>query len=154
STIDSSLKRAKADIGTDAPRGARIWPAWVIFGIAAATFAYGQFVGVIDNGLSNLFKGVVLAVAFIALGVWLVFFSRLAWPIRWWGVAGALAILVLANRLVRIEGFTGNMEPIVHWRWTPDPEEELSAKMLVSHRAAAEATRSAASPKSPTAGFR
>jgi outer membrane protein assembly factor BamB len=138
SSIDTSLTRAKVVAGGVDPRDARIWPAWVILGIAAAAFAYGQFVGVIDNGLSNLFKGVVIAVALLALGIWLVFFSRLSWSTRWWGIAGAVAILALANRLVRVEGFTGNLEPIVHWRWTPDAEAELSAKVLVANHVAGE----------------
>lgn len=63
----------------------------------------------------------------LVLAGWFLFFAGLPVPLR----RGLLAVLVLGAvgfaAAVRIEGWTGNMSPILAWRWSP-PRDVLLAR--------------------------
>lgn len=54
--------------------------------------------------------------------VWWAFLSGLPLRLRRAGTAIALALLVLAAMLLRVEGVTGDFQPIVRWRFGSDPD--------------------------------
>src|SRR5436853_978946 len=82
-------------------RPRRIWPAWAIIGVAAASIAYLQFVGIIDNGTSNGVTAIVLLVALVLLGVWTALFAPFSRSTRWWCITAGLVAIFLTTRAVR-----------------------------------------------------
>lgn len=60
-------------------------------------------------------------VAGILLLLWFLLLSRLAWRWRLAGVAGLLAAGALAATLVEVRGVSGDLMPVLAWRWTPEP---------------------------------
>lgn len=53
--------------------------------------------------------------------IWLLLFSRLPWRIRWLGVGLLVAGLALLPALLRIRGVSGDLVPIVEFRWKSEP---------------------------------
>lgn len=49
--------------------------------------------------------------------LWLILFSRLRWKVRLGVFAGGLAALAIFGSLIRYEGVSGDLEPILKWRW-------------------------------------
>jgi outer membrane protein assembly factor BamB len=115
---------------TAAPRKRRLWPAWAIIALAAVAAGYLQVFGIVDNGTSNGVTIIVAFVALILLGVWIALFAPFSRLVRWWSVAAGLCVLFLLTRAVRLEGFTGNLVPMLTWRWARSPEAELAARGL------------------------
>jgi outer membrane protein assembly factor BamB len=112
---------------------ARRWwkrPIVFIVGLVLATVVGLQTIRPVDNGTTNGFTMVALFVGIVAAGVWLALFAPFERRARWLGVAGILAFGVLICRVVRIDGFDGNLRPIVNWRWSPNLEAELAARGL------------------------
>jgi outer membrane protein assembly factor BamB len=61
----------------------------------------------------------------LALLLWLLLLSRLRWRVRLILFAAAILLLVAARFSVQIRGVSGDLVPLVAWRWTPVPEESL-----------------------------
>jgi outer membrane protein assembly factor BamB len=66
----------------------------------------------------------------LLLAIWLVFFSRLPWSRRRWAIGAVLAIVAITAATTRIRGVTGDLVPILEWRWAsrlppPLPEQPL-----------------------------
>jgi outer membrane protein assembly factor BamB len=58
----------------------------------------------------------------LLLGLWFVAFSGLRWWVRLAGVAlGAAAVVVLPAALIRETHFSGDMVPVIRFRWDSDP---------------------------------
>ena len=53
----------------------------------------------------------------LLLAIWLVFFSRLPWSRRRWAIGAVLAIVAITAATTRIRGVTGDLVPILEWRW-------------------------------------
>ena len=91
---------------------------------------YLQTVGVVDSGTSNGFTIVAVLVTLILLG----FVGRRLAPFarstRWRILLAAVAILVAAVALVRVEDFDGSLKAHLTWRWTPKPDVALAARPL------------------------
>lgn len=109
------------------PRRPRVrwWPlvlVWVLVGGA---------LGVVWWGLDSTRQDRVLAtVPTLAVGlalsfVWLVLLSRLPGRVRFVSVIAIALLLALLGAFVKIRGVTGDLVPIVSWRWTPEPGTEL-----------------------------
>jgi outer membrane protein assembly factor BamB len=129
-TTDSSSPTASTLQFPSAPRPWPLWPLWAILGLGAATIAYFQLIGVVDNGTSNGFTIIAVLVLLILLGLWTAFFSPLSRRGRWWCLASATVLIALLCAALRIDCFTGNLVPKVTWRWTPKPDIALAADGL------------------------
>src|SRR6188768_2991886 len=93
---------------------ARPWwkrPIVLILALALATVVGLQTIRPVDNGTTNGFSFVAIFVGIVATGVWLALFAPFERRTRWLGVAGILAFGLFVGRLVRIEGFDGNLRP-------------------------------------------
>jgi outer membrane protein assembly factor BamB len=64
------------------------------------------------------------------LSIWLLFFSRLRWRVRFAVFGGVTGLVVLSAALLRIRGVTGDLAPIVEWRWSQPVSPILSAEQL------------------------
>lgn len=64
-----------------------------------------------------------IALTVLLLGLWWMFFSGITWASRGIGVAVVVCLGVVFNAIVRVEGVTGEVFPILAWRWSPTREE-------------------------------
>ena len=53
----------------------------------------------------------------LLLAIWLVFLSRMPWSRRRWAIGAAVAVIAVTAATTRIRGVTGDLVPILEWRW-------------------------------------
>lgn len=99
------------------PRHLRWWPGLVILILASAGVLWVRAQTEWAFQKRNFTTVEIVLAAGVLLGVWWLFFSRASR--RWrWGVIGALlAGCVVMAGLVRIRGVSGDLLPIVEFRW-------------------------------------
>ncbi|MCE9520718.1 MAG: PQQ-like beta-propeller repeat protein [Verrucomicrobia bacterium] len=66
----------------------------------------------------NLITYEIACVTILALTIWWLFLSRASWRFRLRIVAASLGLCVLAGTLVRLRGMSGDMTPLLEWRWS------------------------------------
>lgn len=126
------------------PRRPRWWPAVLVLILGGCALVALQLGGEMDRQERNLRSfGVVLLTSFLLL-LWCLFGSRLRWRIRLQALAGVFLLGVALATLLRIEGVTGDLVPIVHWRWATRPAAPAQA---VTASAPAAAPAAAAWPQ-------
>ncbi len=84
----------------------------------------------------------------LALGLWWTFFSRVRWRTRFlgWGILAACGII--AGCLVRIDGVTGEVTPMLAWRWSPN-RQAVAAAYLAKQTSVPDAPATSAESKEP-----
>lgn len=102
------------------------WPLWLIWGLGVV----GVLAGIIFGEEVSRQQGVMRNMAILLLCltvslVWLVAFSRLAWKarLRVLGLVGFLAVIAVS--IFRYEGVSGDLVPIVKWRWSSSGKTEI-----------------------------
>lgn len=99
-------------------RGIRWWPAALILLAATVGVVLIRANGEAPFQERNLNTLKVLLGAGLLLLLWWLAASRAAWRVRLWG-CGALLLAGLAGAaLVLVRGVTGDLIPILEWRWT------------------------------------
>ncbi len=53
--------------------------------------------------------------------------SRLRWSLRKWLLAALVVVCALGFSMLRAEGLSGSLTPVLAWRWSPTAEELLKA---------------------------
>jgi len=66
-----------------------------------------------------------LILAVLLLLVWLLFFSRLRWKVRLISTGAVILMLGLIPALFRMRGVSGDILPILEWRWAKQTVEAL-----------------------------
>ncbi len=75
---------------------------------------------------SRVFQTVlVLMLSFLLMLLWLLFFSRLRWKVRLLAFGAIVLTLFLSVTLFRIKGFSGDLVPLLEWRWSEKAAESL-----------------------------
>ena len=67
----------------------------------------------------------VLMLSFLLMLLWLLFFSRLRWKVRLLAFGAIVLILLLSTALFRVKGFSGDLVPLLEWRWSGSAAESL-----------------------------
>jgi outer membrane protein assembly factor BamB len=103
--------------GANPRRGLRWWPAWLILLAVAGTLIwvwgfYGRQRQ--DRNLATLIT-FVLTIPLLLL--WWLFLSRAPWKQRLVGAAAVVLPIGLVAALFRINGVTGDLIPVLKWRW-------------------------------------
>ncbi|MDE0297977.1 MAG: PQQ-like beta-propeller repeat protein [Candidatus Poribacteria bacterium] len=99
-------------------KGARWWLLITIIAIAvlASIWIWTSEAG---QRQEKVFQAVFVAIISLFLSLcWLLIFSRLKWRIRFISFGGILLAILLCIALFRIRGFTGDLVPILEWRWS------------------------------------
>ena len=124
-------------------RPIRWWPVPLILLAATISFVWiSQFYGRQRQDKNLASAGILLLTLFLLL-LWCLLFSRLRWKLRLMVPAGMIGFLLLLTALFKIKGVSGDMMPILRWRWdhstwtTPDGQSQSTS------------TRSLALPGSP-----
>ena len=123
--------------GPSAPRPpTRWWPAWLILGMGGTAIAWIWLVRDIQRQDRNLQTAGVLLITLTLLFLWSVLFSRFRWRTRLLLLGGLGALLTGLPAFLEIGGVTGDLLPIVRWRWrTPRsraPAPPLPQEMVVA----------------------
>ncbi len=94
--------------------------------------------------------GQSLIVAFLLMLVWLLFFSRLRWKVRLFALGAVVLMLGLIPALFRMRGISGDILPILEWRWARSDVEALPAgpPLQTDTTTAAFSVQSSSSPES------
>ena len=96
----------------------RWWPVIIVFALAAAAWAWVQFFYGVSRQQKNIAWAQVLLYTLLLLLVWLVALSRMRWRVRLSVTALVLAAVGFAAVSLRIRGVTGDLVPVVEWRWS------------------------------------
>ena len=67
----------------------------------------------------------VLILSFLLMLLWLLFFSRLRWKVRLLAFGAIVLILFPLTVLFRVKGFSGDLVPLLEWRWGEKAAESL-----------------------------
>lgn len=114
---------------------------WLLITIIAITVLAGTGIWINDAGQrqEKVFQVVFVAVISVFLILcWLLLFSRLKWRTRILSIGGFVLVVLLGIALFRIRGVTGDLVPILEWRWTRTvgestmPDLEAASELLVS----------------------
>jgi outer membrane protein assembly factor BamB len=139
------------------PVGLRWWPAAGIAFVSAAALAW---VWLPDGGDRQLRVMATFQIAFVTLlllAIWLIFFSRLSRSGRRRAIGAALVALAVAAATLRIRGVTGDLVPILEFRWAsraaPALNLEPPAAVAAAPAAAPSSTSKVEAPVSTPAGL-
>jgi outer membrane protein assembly factor BamB len=107
-------------------KGLRWWPAAIIIALSILAIAY---IWLSDNpNRQNQVQqtGQVVIVAILVMLLWLLFFSRLRWKIRLTSFAAIILFLAALAALFRVRGVSGDVIPVLEWRWAEQPLKPLA----------------------------
>ncbi len=99
-------------------RSTRWWPLWVTLALAVLGGFYVRVLWEepsIQQGHMAIAR--IVIVAAVVLVLWLMFFSRLPWKTRWLTLGVVLCLCGVPAVLFEIHGVTGDLVPIIKYRW-------------------------------------
>lgn len=99
----------------------RWWPALVVVGLWLPIMAWVTWSGERTGQDRTMARLGLSAVAGFLLLLWFLVLSRLPWRRRLLGFGVIAAAGVLVANLVEIRGVSGDLLPVLAWRWTPKP---------------------------------
>jgi len=107
-------------------RKIRWWPMWVIWGLGIAGILLGASFGGDVSRQQGVMRNIAIFIACLALSLfWLILFSRLVWRKRIAALGVICFVAVVTVALFRYEGVSGDLIPIVKWRWSYVEKAEL-----------------------------
>jgi outer membrane protein assembly factor BamB len=127
----------------------RLWPAFLVLGVAALWLAYTWTLSDVIRQSRMLRTWATLVLVVIALTLWLAFLSRLPARVRWRGAAAVAAAALAFATLFRARGVTGDLVPVFEPRWArpaPAPSAMPAAPAPVATATAAPAVPLASAP--------
>lgn len=96
----------------------RLWPAWLILGIALTVIVTVQMQDARPFQYRNLFTLATVVATLPALLIWWMLGSGVPWKTRWKGLGWITLGAGLVMGLFRIQGVSGDFVPIVAFRWS------------------------------------
>jgi outer membrane protein assembly factor BamB len=100
-----------------ARRPIRWWPALVVLALAAGGMAWVGLLSGRQRQDRNILTAIIGFLTVLLLLLWCLFLSRLRWRVRLGVLAGLLGLVLLAMALFRFHGVTGDLVPVLQWRW-------------------------------------
>ncbi len=133
SAVSEEAESASSRKGAGLRRPVRWWPvvAILVLALAALVWSWGFGDRIRQQRVTLTFPVVILTA--MLLLAWFLFFSRLRPRVRLLGFAAVAGLGVLLAATVRISGVTGDLVPILSWRWSrgleaaPEPEAGAGA---------------------------
>lgn len=96
----------------------RWWPAAVVMLLGLAVVIGVRLWPKTSFQEKNIATAQVVLVTLLLQLLWVLFFSRLRWRIRLTVFGSVLGVIALTAGLFKIRGVTGDLLPILEWRWT------------------------------------
>ena len=100
------------------------FPLYVLLCMAAGLVATWLVPG-LERMILVILTGAILGLGALTLEIWLVFFSRYSWKVRKRIGIGLVLAHVLGVSLFRVKDFSGDIVPVLTFRWMPDPDRTL-----------------------------
>ncbi len=110
----------------------RLWPAWAILFLALGALVWVWSGNSPQRQTNYLRTGGVGLITLVLLLIWLMAFSRLRWQIRLISLAAMAGLVLLIMSCFKIHGVTGDLLPILEWRWAAAPKSPLPAEPSAS----------------------
>ena len=107
----------QTDFRSRGQRPIRWWPAGVIGLAALGAFVFLASLDVLNRQERNIQTARIALIAFFLLLLWSILLSRFNWRIRVSILGTVLAVIFLSPVLFRIRGVTGDLLPVLEWRW-------------------------------------
>ena len=114
----------------------RLWPVWIILGLAAGVHLFAQLQSSWPFQRRNLVTLGTVVVDLVALLLWWMFGSRVPWKTRFQGLALLLLLALGIFSVFRLKGVSGDFVPIVEARWkgvfsptAPGPVTNANSRM-------------------------
>ena len=103
----------------------RWWPAAIIVALTILAIILLWTVDAPHRQSRVLHTVLVLVFSFLLMLLWLLLFSRLRWKVRLLTFGAIALILFLSIALLRVKGFSGDLVPLLEWRWGGKAAESL-----------------------------
>jgi outer membrane protein assembly factor BamB len=127
--MDDKMKSATEPMRPAAPnKKVRWWPAVMIVLGACATIAWLRWIDEDSHQHRNINVAKSCLGAILLLLGWCLFFSRLPWRARFMVLGCFVAVVAGGGALFHIRGVTGDLLPILEWRWHREPEVPSSGE--------------------------
>jgi len=110
----------------------RWWPLWLIAGATVATITVVWLAQRLNHQERNLRSLATLVCAMALAWLWCLAFSRLRWRTRLVICGSVVALGLLAGTTLRIRGVTGDLLPVLEWRWQGNPPPPAGAVVKTS----------------------
>jgi outer membrane protein assembly factor BamB len=98
-------------------RPLRWWPVPVILALAAGAIIWVWQSYEQQHADRNIATAIIGLIALLLLLLWCLFLSRLRWRIRLGVFGGVVGLILLVMGLFRFHGVTGDLVPVLQWRW-------------------------------------
>ncbi len=102
-----------------AARPVRWWPLWLIVSGAGIAIALIRFWPELSYQERNIATAQAVVITLLLVVVWVAFFSRLRWRAKTAWLSAILGSVLLTCVLFRIHGVSGDLVPILEWRFRP-----------------------------------
>ncbi len=116
-------------------RNIRWWPFIATWGIGLLAFAILLWMnsGKVDGARQSLVMQTmgIAGLCFLCSLVWWVFFSRIPWKLRFAALGGFCVAGLVGASLFRYGGVSGDLVPIIVWRWTDTAEAQSTETPVV-----------------------
>ena len=125
----------------------RWWPLALIVAVAGGIVAVTSQPDSLTHQQKYMRMGMTIAAALALFLVWTLFLSRMKWALRLGITGGVLALIGLAAATLKVEGVTGDLLPIVTWKWSQLASERVGDLVEASSGALASDSTSRALPE-------
>lgn len=96
------------------------WPSLAAIVVAiVASYAWIWLLSDLEGGWKVAGSGIAAGVGTLALLAWIALLSGWPWRAFFWAVAAVLTLDLTFLALFRIEGLSGNLVPVLAFRWSP-----------------------------------
>jgi outer membrane protein assembly factor BamB len=110
-------------------RPIRWWPAVLIVVLTGFTILYFRVIREDAQQWRNLHSMETAIVATVLLLVWVLLLSRMRWKIRWLLLGSVVGCIGLIAVMFRIHGVTGDLVPVLKFRWSRPPPHPASTSV-------------------------
>jgi len=102
------------------------WPAVAILALAVLVWVYIWLIQDVHQQTKNLQTTSLILVTFVLLFLWVLLLSRLRWTRRLLLCGGTIGLAGILAATLEIRGVTGDMLPVLEWRWSKSTSQRLS----------------------------
>ena len=111
------MAESQPTTSTPSARTVRWWPGILLFALAVIAISWVRIQASWPFQERNILTAKIVLISAVVLLVWWTFFSRAPGRIRF-GITGAIVgLLVLGALLFRVKGLSGDLAPILEFRW-------------------------------------
>ncbi|HYV26555.1 MAG TPA: PQQ-binding-like beta-propeller repeat protein [Candidatus Eisenbacteria bacterium] len=126
---------ADAELKPNSPparrRPIRWWPAIGVLTLGLGAVIWMRRGREISFQEQNIQTTSVSLVTFLLLMLWCLFFSRLRWRLRLAICGGVVGLILLTAGLFEIKGVTGDLLPLLKWRWQKSKTATAAGKRSI-----------------------